>query len=151
MSAIVTAVLALIVVALAGFVVVKTIRVVPQAMAGIVERFGRYHRTLHAGLNIVVPVVDRLRPLIDLREQVVSPGRPGRAESDRAAAVDPGLDGEADARGARQARRDPDRGRLETVRDFDCGRREAGRGAQGTGRGGSGGRARERGRRGDGG
>jgi len=72
MSAIVTAVLALIVVALAGFIVVKTIRVVPQAMAGIVERFGRYHRTLHAGLNIVVPVVDRLRPLIDLREQVVS-------------------------------------------------------------------------------
>ncbi len=72
MNAIVTAVVALIVVALAGFIVVKTIRVVPQAMAGIVERFGRYHRTLQAGLNIVVPVVDRLRPLIDLREQVVS-------------------------------------------------------------------------------
>jgi len=72
MNAIVTAVVALIVVALAGFIVVKTIRVVPQAMAGIVERFGRYHRTLHAGLNIVVPMVDRLRPLIDLREQVVS-------------------------------------------------------------------------------
>lgn len=72
MSTIVTAVLVLIVVTLAGFIVVKTIRVVPQAMAGIVERFGRYHRTLHAGLNIVVPMVDRLRPLIDLREQVVS-------------------------------------------------------------------------------
>ena len=72
MNAIVTAVVALIVVVLAGFFVVKTIRVVPQAMAGIVERFGRYHRTLQAGLNIVVPVVDRLRPLIDLREQVVS-------------------------------------------------------------------------------
>ena len=72
MNAIVTAIVALIVVALAGFIVVKTIRVVPQAMAGIVERFGRYHRTLQAGLNIVVPVVDRLRPLIDLREQVVS-------------------------------------------------------------------------------
>src|SRR5260370_18511220 len=71
-NAFVPAVVALIVVALAGFIVVKTIRVVPQAMAGIVERFGRYHRTLHAGLNIVVPVVDRLRPLIDLREQVVS-------------------------------------------------------------------------------
>ena len=41
-------------------------------MAGIVERFGRYHRTLHAGLNMVTPFVDRLRPLIDLREQVVS-------------------------------------------------------------------------------
>ncbi len=48
------------------------IRIVPQARAGIVERFGRYHRTLHAGLNIVVPFIDRLRPLIDLREQVVS-------------------------------------------------------------------------------
>ena len=72
MNAVVTAVIALIVVTLAGFVVVKTIRVVPQAMAGIVERFGRYHRTLQAGLNIVVPMVDRLRPLIDLREQVVS-------------------------------------------------------------------------------
>ena len=44
----------------------------PQARAGIVERFGRYHRTLHAGLNIVTPFVDRLLPLIDLREQVVS-------------------------------------------------------------------------------
>jgi regulator of protease activity HflC (stomatin/prohibitin superfamily) len=45
---------------------------VPQATAGIVERFGRYHRTLNAGLNMVTPFVDRLRPLIDLREQVVS-------------------------------------------------------------------------------
>jgi regulator of protease activity HflC (stomatin/prohibitin superfamily) len=50
----------------------RTIRIVPQASAGIVERFGRYHRTLNAGLNLVVPFVDRLRPLIDLREQVVS-------------------------------------------------------------------------------
>src|SRR6266436_5967739 len=72
MNAIVTAVVALIVVALAGFIVVKTIRIVPQARAGIVERFGRYHRTLHAGLNIIVPFIDRLRPLIDMREQVVS-------------------------------------------------------------------------------
>ena len=72
MGTIIAIVLLVLVVGLAGFVVVKTIRVVPQALAGIVERFGRYHRTLHAGLNIVVPFVDRLRPLIDLREQVVS-------------------------------------------------------------------------------
>src|SRR5690242_7632468 len=52
--------------------VVKSVRIVPQASAGIVERFGRYHRTLNAGLNIVTPFIDRLRPLIDLREQVVS-------------------------------------------------------------------------------
>jgi regulator of protease activity HflC (stomatin/prohibitin superfamily) len=37
-----------------------------------VERFGRYSRTLTPGLAIVVPFVDRVRPLLDLREQVVS-------------------------------------------------------------------------------
>jgi len=51
---------------------VRTIRIVPQARAGVVERLGRYHRTLEAGLALVIPFVDRLRPLIDLREQVVS-------------------------------------------------------------------------------
>jgi regulator of protease activity HflC (stomatin/prohibitin superfamily) len=50
----------------------RTIRIVPQARAGIVERLGRYHRTLDAGLALIVPFVDRVKPLIDLREQVVS-------------------------------------------------------------------------------
>jgi regulator of protease activity HflC (stomatin/prohibitin superfamily) len=54
------------------FVLARTIRIVPQARAGIVERLGRYNRTLDAGLAIIVPFVDRLKPLIDLREQVVS-------------------------------------------------------------------------------
>ena len=63
----------LIVVAVVVLVVLaRTIRIVPQANAGIIERLGRYQRTLNAGLAIVVPFVDRLRPLIDLREQVVS-------------------------------------------------------------------------------
>src|SRR5213593_3468356 len=53
-------------------VLARTIRIIPQARAGVVERLGRYSRTLDAGLTIVVPFVDRLRPLIDLREQVVS-------------------------------------------------------------------------------
>src|SRR6266550_3046351 len=50
----------------------RTVRIVPQAKAGLVERLGRYNRTLTAGLALVVPFIDRLRPLIDLREQVVS-------------------------------------------------------------------------------
>ena len=50
----------------------RSIRIVPQARAGIVERLGRYFRTLDAGLALVIPYVDRVRPLIDLREQVVS-------------------------------------------------------------------------------
>jgi regulator of protease activity HflC (stomatin/prohibitin superfamily) len=54
------------------FVAAKTIRIVPQARAGIVERLGRYNRTLNPGLTIVVPFIDRVKPLIDLREQVVS-------------------------------------------------------------------------------
>src|SRR3954453_16537470 len=50
----------------------RTVRIVPQARAGVVERFGRYSRTLTPGLALVIPFVDKLRPLIDLREQVVS-------------------------------------------------------------------------------
>src|SRR2546423_1114551 len=59
----------------AGFVLLtlaKTVRIVPQARAGVVERLGRYSRTLTPGLAIVVPFVDRIRDMIDLREQVVS-------------------------------------------------------------------------------
>src|SRR5215211_5700905 len=52
--------------------VVKAVRIVPQARAAVVERLGRYHKTLDAGLALVVPYVDRVKPLIDLRETVVS-------------------------------------------------------------------------------
>ena len=54
----------------------RAIRIVPQARAGIVERLGRYNRTLDAGLALVIPYVDRVRPLIDLREQVSFPPQP---------------------------------------------------------------------------
>jgi regulator of protease activity HflC (stomatin/prohibitin superfamily) len=45
---------------------------VPQARARNVERLGRYQRTLQPGLNFVIPYIDRVYPMIDLREQVVS-------------------------------------------------------------------------------
>jgi regulator of protease activity HflC (stomatin/prohibitin superfamily) len=54
------------------FVLARAIRIVPQARAGIVERLGRYQRTLQPGLALLVPFVDRVKPLLDLREQVVS-------------------------------------------------------------------------------
>jgi regulator of protease activity HflC (stomatin/prohibitin superfamily) len=72
MSPLVGTILLVVFIALVVLVINRSIRIVPQATAGIVERFGRYHRTLNAGLNMVTPFVDRLRPLIDLREQVVS-------------------------------------------------------------------------------
>ncbi len=54
------------------FVAARTVRIIPQARAGIVERLGRYQRTLTPGMTILVPFMDRLKPLIDLREQVVA-------------------------------------------------------------------------------
>ncbi len=60
---------------LAAFVIivlVRTVRVVPQQTALIIERLGRYSRTLEGGLHILVPFVDLVRANIDLREQVVS-------------------------------------------------------------------------------
>src|SRR6201994_1839644 len=72
MGPIIAIVLLVLVIGLAVFAVARAVRIVPQARAAIVERFGRYHRTLYAGLNLVMPFIDRLRPLIDLREQIVS-------------------------------------------------------------------------------
>lgn len=63
-------VLAVFVLILAIVTVAKSVRIVSQANAGIVERLGRYHRTLTPGLALVMPFVDRVLPLIDMREQV---------------------------------------------------------------------------------
>jgi regulator of protease activity HflC (stomatin/prohibitin superfamily) len=62
----------IVVAALVLIVLARSIRIVPQARAGVVERLGRYSRTLDAGLALVIPFIDRVRPLLDLREQVVS-------------------------------------------------------------------------------
>ena len=68
---------------------VRTVRIVPQARAGVVERLGRYSRTLNAGLSILVPFIDKLRPLIDLREQVVSfPPQPVITEDNLVVSID---------------------------------------------------------------
>jgi regulator of protease activity HflC (stomatin/prohibitin superfamily) len=78
--------------AFAFFVLVvlgRSIRIVPQARAGVVERLGRYQRTLNPGLALLVPFVDRVRPLIDLREQVVSfPPQPVITEDNLVLGID---------------------------------------------------------------
>jgi len=67
----------------------RAIRIVPQARAGIVERLGRYHRTLDAGLNVVVPFIDHVNPLLDLREQVISfPPQPVITEDNLVVSID---------------------------------------------------------------
>src|SRR4051812_21636816 len=73
----------------AVFLAAKTVRVIPQARAAVVERWGSYSRTLQPGLNIVVPIVDRVRPLIDLREQVVTfPPQPVITEDNVSVGID---------------------------------------------------------------
>jgi regulator of protease activity HflC (stomatin/prohibitin superfamily) len=68
---------------------VRTVRIVPQATAGIVERLGRFQRVCTPGLAVVVPFVDRMRPLIDLREQVVSfPPQPVITEDNLVVGID---------------------------------------------------------------
>ncbi|HEV7942788.1 MAG TPA: SPFH domain-containing protein [Solirubrobacteraceae bacterium] len=65
-------IVAAVVVIFALFVASRAIRIIPQARAGVVERLGRYSRTLEPGLAVVTPFVERVRPLVDLREQVVN-------------------------------------------------------------------------------
>jgi regulator of protease activity HflC (stomatin/prohibitin superfamily) len=81
--------LAVIVVIFVIVVLTRAIRVIPQARAGVVERLGRYHKTLSPGLNLLVPFIDRLRPLLDLREQVVSfPPQPVITEDNLVVSID---------------------------------------------------------------
>ncbi len=71
------------------YTLARTIRIIPQARAGVVERLGRYSRTLTPGLAIVVPFVDRIRDMIDLREQVVSfPPQPVITEDNLVVSID---------------------------------------------------------------
>src|SRR5690349_1820523 len=81
-AAIVIAVVVLIIIA-------RMVRIVPQARAGVIERLGRYTRTQGAGLTLLLPFVDRMRPLIDMREQVVSfPPQPVITSDNLTVAID---------------------------------------------------------------
>ena len=82
-------VLLAIVVIFVPVILFRSIRIIPQANAGIVERLGKYHKTLAPGLNILVPFIDRVRPLIDMREQVVSfPPQPVITEDNLVVSID---------------------------------------------------------------
>ena len=83
---------AIIGIAVALFVIIviaRSIRIIPQARAGIVERLGRYARTLSPGLSLLVPFIDKVRYTIDLREQVVSfPPQPVITEDNLVVSID---------------------------------------------------------------
>src|SRR6195952_3467712 len=83
-------IIALAVLAFFVFVVAASgVRIVPQARAGVVERLGRYARTLDPGLALIIPFVDRVKPLLDLREQVVAfPPQPVITEDNLVVGID---------------------------------------------------------------
>jgi regulator of protease activity HflC (stomatin/prohibitin superfamily) len=89
MAEIAALVAAVIVVVLMFVLVYKTVRIVPQARARNIERFGRYRKTLEPGMNFIIPFVDRVKPLIDLREQVVAfKGQPVITEDNLVVLID---------------------------------------------------------------
>jgi regulator of protease activity HflC (stomatin/prohibitin superfamily) len=82
---IIAAVIALLVV----ITVIRSVRIIPQARARNVERFGRYRKTLEPGMNFIIPFIDRVKKEIDLREQVVSfKGQPVITEDNLVVLID---------------------------------------------------------------
>ena len=80
---------AIIIIAAILVMLARSVRIVPQARAAVIERLGRYTRTATPGLTLLVPFVDRMRPLIDLREQVVSfPPQPVITSDNLTVAID---------------------------------------------------------------
>ncbi len=53
-------------------VVAKSVTLIPQAEAAVIERLGRYSRTISGQLTLLIPFIDRVRARVDLRERVVS-------------------------------------------------------------------------------
>jgi regulator of protease activity HflC (stomatin/prohibitin superfamily) len=92
MNIVLDVILGIVIIIVVIFVIVtltRAIKIVPQATAGIVERLGKYHKTLSPGLNLLAPFVDRMRPLIDMREQVVSfPPQPVITEDNLVVSID---------------------------------------------------------------
>ncbi|HWE89288.1 MAG TPA: SPFH domain-containing protein [Pseudonocardiaceae bacterium] len=82
-------IVAIVVVLVVLIVAVRSVKVVPQATAAVIERLGRYRSTATPGLNILVPFFDRIRARIDLREQVVSfPPQPVITEDNLTVSID---------------------------------------------------------------
>ncbi|KHO21934.1 SPFH domain-containing protein [Mycolicibacterium setense] len=65
-------ILLIVLVVFAIIVVAKSVALIPQAEAAVIERLGRYSRTVSGQLTLLVPFIDRIRARVDLRERVVS-------------------------------------------------------------------------------
>jgi regulator of protease activity HflC (stomatin/prohibitin superfamily) len=82
-------VLLLVLVVFAVIVVAKSVALIPQAEAAVIERLGRYSRTVSGQLTLLIPFIDKIRARVDLRERVVSfPPQPVITEDNLTVAID---------------------------------------------------------------
>ncbi len=82
-------IVAIVVALLVIVVIVRSVKVIPQAQAAVIERLGRFHKANSAGLVWLAPFFDRVRARIDLREQVVSfPPQPVITEDNLTVSID---------------------------------------------------------------
>ncbi len=89
MDLVVPALFTVLAVILAIIVIVRSVVIVNQASTAVVERLGRYQRTLTPGLNLLIPVIDRIRRRVDMREQVASfPPQPVITEDNLVVSID---------------------------------------------------------------
>ncbi|UUO00312.1 SPFH/Band 7/PHB domain protein [Mycolicibacterium novocastrense] len=73
----------------AAIIVAKSIALIPQAEAAVIERLGRYSKTVSGQLTLLLPFVDRIRARVDLRERVVSfPPQPVITEDNLTVQID---------------------------------------------------------------
>jgi regulator of protease activity HflC (stomatin/prohibitin superfamily) len=63
--------LIIILIVLAVFLIFKGVKTVPQGSEYTIERFGKYTRTLKPGLNIIIPIIDKVSNNVNMREQVL--------------------------------------------------------------------------------
>ncbi|WP_245906548.1 SPFH domain-containing protein [Mycolicibacterium palauense] len=82
-------VLLAVLVVFAIIIVAKSVALIPQAEAAVIERLGRYSRTVSGQLTLLVPFIDRIRARVDLRERVVSfPPQPVITEDNLTLSID---------------------------------------------------------------
>ncbi len=82
-------IVAIVVAVLVVVTLIRSVKVIPQAQAAVIERLGRFNKASGAGLVWLVPFIDRIRARIDLREQVVSfPPQPVITEDNLTVSID---------------------------------------------------------------
>ena len=82
-------VVAVLVIVLVVVTLAKSVALIPQAEAAVIERLGRYTRTVSGQLTLLVPFIDRIRARVDIRERVVSfPPQPVITEDNLTLSID---------------------------------------------------------------